>query len=55
MQDQEGIIGHRNRSTSVGPCAEDVPTTCGAEVMVMADSLASPIVARRLPFRATDG
>ena len=33
MQYQEGIIGHRNRSTSVGPCAGDVPTTYGAEVV----------------------
>jgi hypothetical protein len=53
MQYQEGIIGHRNRSTSVGPCADNAPTTCAAEVAVMADSLAPLIVARRIPRSAT--
>ena len=48
MQYQEGIIGHRNRSTSVGPCADCVPTPCGA-VEVMADSLVSPFDGRRPP------
>jgi hypothetical protein len=53
MQYQEGIIGHRNRSTSVGPCADNVPTTCAPEVVVMADSLVPLIVACRIPRGAT--